>query len=215
MMNPVRITLGAATLGFVALVGCDSSGTSSTAGSSSSAEAPTTAKPTTTAAQSTTVAATTTTEAPSLAIPAGQYAVSPTPGAGLITPGVYRVAGYYARKDANDEIIQNDLPGDGFTLMQVAPTDVTVELDGPALHIEDSKPIDPIAAGYTGGTYLVGMDLAPGRYNVAATDRAAYAARLDAKGGIIDNDLNQGNVLITIKPTDWAFSYNGTLTKVG
>jgi hypothetical protein len=126
-------------------------------------------------------------------------------------PGTYRVEGYWARLDANQEIIDNDIVDSGLTLMTVAPTDSYVEISGAALALGDLPQVDPIAEGWTDGTYLVGTDIAPGRYNVTPAGSSAYYARLDANLEIIDNNISEGNVIAAVDPGDWALSYTGTI----
>ncbi|HEV7757952.1 MAG TPA: hypothetical protein VGO78_03145, partial [Acidimicrobiales bacterium] len=89
--------------------------------------------------------------------------------------------------------------------------DAYVEINGGALALADVPKIDPIAEGYTDGTYLVGTDIAPGRYNVTSAGTSAYAARLSADGEIIDNDLSEGNVIVIVQEGDWALSYTGAI----
>jgi hypothetical protein len=170
----------------------------------------TTAKPSTTAAPApTTTVPPTTTTAKSQVIKAGTYVVGTE-----IQPGTYRVAKYWARLDANQEIIDNDLTDEGFTLVHVQPTDAFVKFSGPALAMTDSDPVDPIAKGDEGGSYLVGYDVQPGQSQVSS-DENAYFARLDESGDIIDNDLGEGSVIVTVQPTDWALEYRGTLELIG
>src|SRR5205823_5755941 len=108
--------------------------------------------------------------------------------------------------DANQEIIDNDVTNEGFTIVNVQPTDAFVKFSGPAMAMTDSSPMDPIVKGYTGGTYLVGYDVQPGQYRVSS-DKRAYFARLDESGDIIDNDIGDGSVIVTVQPTDWALKY--------
>jgi hypothetical protein len=96
--------------------------------------------------------------------------------------------------------------------MNVAPTDSYVEISGAAVALVDLPRVDPIAEGWTDGTYLVGTDIAPGRYNVTPAGSNAYFARLDADLGIIDNNLSEGNVIAVVDPADRALSYTGTIT---
>jgi hypothetical protein len=83
----------------------------SAATEASVADPPTTEGPTTTEAPTTT-----TTELP--VVESGTYVVPDQ-----FAPGTYRVEGYWARLDVNQEIIDNDLVDSGLTLMNVAPTD--------------------------------------------------------------------------------------------
>jgi len=132
-----------------------------------------------------------------------------------IAPGVYRVSGYYERDDSQGEIIDNDgVYGENdLTVMIVRKGDDSVEINGQAVPLEGLPTYDPIAEGATSGTYLVGKDIAPGRYRVSSSD-GAYGARLDKKLEIIDNDLNDGSIVITVRPSDYAFEFSGTLKKL-
>lgn len=140
-------------------------------------------------------------------IEAGTYVVGDD-----IAPGLYRVAGYWARLDGEKEIIDNDVVDDGLTVLDVAPTDSYVEINGTARPIADRPAVDPMAEGFTDGTYLVGVDIAPGRYNLAPSGATAYFERLDATGDVIDDDISERGVIALVEQTDWAFSYSGTLT---
>src|SRR5690606_18174563 len=114
----------------------------------------------------TTTEPTTTTTTP--IIESGTYVVPDD-----FAPGVYRVEGYWARLDEGQEIIDNDIVDDGLSLMNVAPTDAYIEINGAAIALADAPSVDPIAEGFTDGTYIVGTDIAPGRYNVTAADTSA------------------------------------------
>jgi hypothetical protein len=184
-----------------------------TASTSPATEPSTTVQPTTTTtpATTTTTQATTTTTLP--VISSGVYIV-PTEFA----PGLYRVVGYWARLDANQEIIDNDLvPENGMALLNVRDTDAFVEINGEAIAVADFNGgvADPILAGFTSGTYLVGIDIQPGQYRVTPeTGSTAYFARLDANGEIIDNNLSEGQLIAQIAESDWAFSFTGTLERI-
>ncbi|MGH9192113.1 MAG: hypothetical protein ACRDZ0_06520 [Acidimicrobiales bacterium] len=160
--------------------------------------------PTTTDAPTTTEAPTTTTTEPPM-VESGTYVVPDQ-----FAPGTYRVEGYWARLDANQEITDNDLADSGLTLMNVA-TDSSVEINGAAIALGDLPQVDPIAKGWTDGTHLVGTDSASGRYNVTSAGSSAYFARLDVNLEIIDNNLSEGNVIAVVEPNDWALSYTGTI----
>jgi hypothetical protein len=172
---------------------------SAAAGEAADDETTTTVAPTTTAAPTTT----TTTLA---VVESGTYVVPDQ-----FAPGTYRVEGYWARLDANQEIIDNDIVDSGLTLMTVAPTDAYVEINGGAVALAGLPQVDPIAEGWTDGTYLVGTDIAAGRYNVTPAGSSAYYARLDADLEIIDNNISEGNVIAIVDPGDWALSYTGTI----
>lgn len=153
-----------------------------------------------------------TTEPPAKTVPtiqAGTYVVGTE-----FAPGVYRVERYWATLDANQEILQNELVTDGFGLAVVPDSAAFVELSGAAMLVENLPVIDPISSGYKGGTYLVGADIPPGQYRVTGDGRPAYGARLSKTLEIIDNDLNDGSVILTLKETDFAFTYTGTLERI-
>jgi hypothetical protein len=77
--------------------------------------------------------------------------------------------------------------------------------------VADLPRVDPVAEGWTDGTYLVGTHIAPGRYNITSAGSSADFARLDANLEIIDNNLSEGNVIAVVDPADWALSYTGTI----
>jgi len=180
-----------------------------TASDSDTAAVPSTAAPTITAAPTTAAAPTTealtTTEAVLDPVGSGMYV------AGELEPGTYRVGGYWARLGANGDIIDNALTSNGgLTILHVDGTEDIVEINGEAVPLAELPVVDPIALGLTDGVYLVGIDVAPGRYRVTS-DGLSYAARLDSNLGIIDNALSEGSVVITIAPSDYAVEISGSL----
>ena len=167
------------------------------------------AKPTTT-----TQAATTTSTIP--VISAGTYEIGTQ-----IKPGLYRVSGYWALLDNSLEIVENDgVYDNGLSLLSVPDPGtgtVFVEISGEAVDVFSSGPLDPILADWNEGTYLVNVDIQPGRYMVSDPE-GAYASRLNllpnGEWDIIDNNLNDGSVIIDIAPTDFAFQFSGKLEKI-
>ena len=125
------------------------------------------------------------------------------------------MSGYFARLDSNLEIIENDgvYGSTGLTYVVVEPTDAYLELSNEAIAIEDFPVYDPLIAGADEGTYLVNVDIQPGRYRVENPD-FAYAARLSCNRDIIDNEGNKGNVIIIVKATDCLFMYSGILSRI-
>ncbi len=118
------------------------------------------------------------------------------------------------------EIIDNDgVYSEGaLTFMKVLPTDAYVQINGEAISVEEFRKFapayDPIANGVVEGTYIVGEDIAPGRYRVQK-DSYAYAARLRCSRDIIDNEGNAGSVIIIIRSNDCLFQFSGVLSKIG
>jgi hypothetical protein len=171
---------------------------------------------TTVAEETTTTAAPTTTTEPALpVISSGTYIVPDE-----LAPGQYRVSGYFARLDANMNIIDNDgVYGEGeLTFMEVRDTDAYVEISGEAIAVDAFREylgggFDPIAAGAEGGTYLVGEDVAPGRYRVE-DETYAYAARLKCNRDIISNAGNSGSVIIVVADSDCLFEFSGRLSRI-
>ena len=129
-------------------------------------------------------------------------------------PGVYRVSGYWARLDSELEIIDNDIVSEnGLGLLVVGPSDSYVEISGEAASLDEVPVVDPLLMGFTEGTYIVGVDMRPGRYRVSDPEYA-YAARLDRSLSLIDNEGNSGSVIIVVKSTDFAFSFSGALSAI-
>ena len=154
---------------------------------------------------------TTSEENSSAEISAGTYVVGSE-----IEPGFYRSSRYWSRLDGDQEIIDNDLVwGDGWTIVEIQSSDKYIEFSGVAYALSDMPVLDPIAEGFTEGTYLVGTDIAPGTYRVKSEgSSSAYGARLACDGDIIDNDLNSGSVILTVKQSDCLFKFTGTLERI-
>ena len=203
----------------VAAIGAATSAGSGNGPSDSGSTAPTTEAPVTeapvTEAPTTTEQATTTTTEPEIpTIESGTYIIGTE-----IKPGFYRVAGYWALLDESFDIIENDgVYDNGLGLVRVPDTGAKyIEISGQAVSLEDAFMLNPIVGEYTEGTYLVNIDIEPGTYRVSKSENA-YAARLgllpNGEWDIIDNELNDGNVLIRIDKTDIAFQYSGTLERI-
>jgi hypothetical protein len=153
----------------------------------------------------------TTTEATTTALPVigpGTYIVPDE-----VAADTYRLAGYAARLDDELEIIDNYLIGDnGFGIVIVQPTDSYLEVDGGVVTVDAfGHPLDPIAEEFTSGVYLVGYDIAPGRYRVQPEDGTSYWGRLDGTLDIIDNNVSDGATIVIIKQSDFALEFTGRL----
>jgi len=127
--------------------------------------------------------------------------------------GTYRVFGYWATLDQDMEIIENDgVYDEGELSLAVVGSNATyVEFSKEALPVDELPSYPVLELNPTAGTYLVGPDIAPGRYRVS-NDGYAYAARLDDTLDIIDNQGNEGSVIIVIQPTDFAVQFSGTIS---
>lgn len=137
-----------------------------------------------------------------------------------IQPGQYRVAGSFVRLDASMDVIEADgVYEEGeMTIMQIAATDTFVEIRGEAMEvgafrqtIGGAYPV--VELGVRGGTYLVGEDIAPGRYRVEDPSYA-WATRLTCDREFVDHQGNEGSVISIIEATDCLFSFSGTLTRL-
>jgi hypothetical protein len=143
-----------------------------------------------------------------------------------VQPGLYRTDGdisYWARLkglsgDLN-EIIANGNPI-GPDVIQILPTDKAFETQGSGFWTKIDDTYKPqMLTSFGDGTYIVGRDIAPGKYKSEGGDMG-YWARLSGftgdMGNILANANPQGPTIVVIKPTDKGFqtSGNGTWTKV-
>ena len=134
-----------------------------------------------------------------------------------IQPGTYRSANgqgcYWERESGFSgslaDIIANDFVN-APTIVTIAPSDQGFKSDGcgawsPAAGAITSSPSAP----FTDGTYLVGIDIAPGTWRAPGGD-GCYWQRLSGFGGtlgeIIANDNPSGSVIVTIAASDTGFS---------
>jgi hypothetical protein len=123
-----------------------------------------------------------------------------------IAPGLYRVGRYWARQDRNQATIDNDLTTGCPTLVNVQATDAYLKITGEAIPA-NLRVIDPIAEGCSAGTFLVGTDIAPGRYRLKGSEMV-YWARLNNKLGTIDNDITRGQSILVVRAKDFAVKIN-------
>ncbi len=168
---------------------------------------------------STTTAATTTTSTPTTSTPTTTTLPPPIQGGRYRVPdevayGVYRAGPYWATLDAEDVTVNSDIVDVCLSVMVVDERASFVEIEGEARRVEAVPTYDPIAAGCTNGTYLVGPDLAPGRYRLLAIDGFAYWARLDRTLEVIESALVEEDATITIAGGDFALTYTGTLQRL-
>jgi hypothetical protein len=163
-------------------------------------EAPTTEAPTTTAAP-------TTTSSTVPVIEDGVYLVGSE-----VAPGVYRVGRYWARLDASQEIIDNDLTDDCPSIVNILPTDTFIEITGQATPVDLTQPWSPFELDCQDGTFLVGLDIQVGRYRITPeAGGTAYWARLDANREIIDNNLSEGQLIVDVQDGDAMLTFSGII----
>ncbi|SDZ29917.1 hypothetical protein SAMN05421736_10992 [Evansella caseinilytica] len=143
-----------------------------------------------------------------------------------IEPGLYRNDGgmfYWERLSGFggtlDEIIANGNPS-GIAYVEILESDEAFSSSGSGewILIDDDYEFELLTA-FGDGQYLVGKDIAPGKYrNDDAT--TGYWARLSSFKGdldsIIANDIVDGSVVVEISDSDFGFetSGSGTWTKM-
>jgi hypothetical protein len=139
-------------------------------------------------------------------IPSGQYVVGSE-----VAPGLYRFAGYVARLDSEMSIITNDSVRSGLGLVKILEHDSYVEISGEAIHIDNFPVYDVIGNAPRGGIYLVGTDIAPGKYRLHGEGRSAYYAIYDRQMNRIGNDLNKGSLILNLQPGTYAIEFTGRI----
>ncbi|WP_165987798.1 hypothetical protein [Streptomyces sp. YIM 98790] len=139
-----------------------------------------------------------------------------------IQPGLYKSVGndfcYWERnnggEDELDSIIANDTV-EGQAYVQIMESDVYFDT-------EDCGDWTPVPDGVTGeqateipgngGTFMVGVDIAPGTYKSAENAEECYWERLTDLSGsldsIADNDFASGQAIVTIEEGDAFFTSN-------
>lgn len=136
----------------------------------------------------------------------------------IASPGCYweRLQGFGGTLD---EISANENT-DGPEVVTIAGTDAGFSSDGCADWTTDLSPITSSAtAPFTAGTYIIGVDIAPGTWRASGGD-GCYWARLSGFGGtlqeIVANDFKNGSAIVTIGPMDKGFRSDscGTWTKI-
>lgn len=97
-------------------------------------------------------------------------------------------------------------------LVTIKPTDRGFETTGCGTWTSELRRITKSRTRWGAGTYLVGVDVAPGTY-VSRGGSSCYWARLRAftggLDGIIANDNHRGRAIVTISRSDRAFRSDG------
>jgi hypothetical protein len=146
-----------------------------------------------------------------------------------IQPGTYRARDargscYWERLSGFggtlDEIIANDNPP-GPAVVTIAPTDAGFNSTRCGAWTSDLSPITSSpTAPFGDGTYIVGTDIAPGRWR-AEGGSGCYWERLSGFGGTLDeiiaNDFGSATPVVEIRATDKGFTTSdcGTWTRIG
>lgn len=193
-------------------------------------DAPTTQVPETTSTPDTTLPATT--EAPTTVPPTEPPATLPGFDDGKllvgsdIQPGLYLTVVpsesfncYWARLsglsgDFNEILANNNSPSNAHLVVEITPTDVAFESTGCGRWTAYFPPTAP-ANTFTDGVWMVGLDIAPGRYRSSgpSPDGNCYWARKSGVQGdfdeILANDNQSGPTLVEIRAGDVAIESSG------
>lgn len=140
-----------------------------------------------------------------------------------IKAGTYRLREpaffcYWARLRGFDgslgDIIANENLSDAFGVVTIKSGDTGFESNGCDEWSSDlSRVTDDKSHIDSDGTYIVGTDVAAGKWRSSGGDGFCYWARLSAFTGtlnaIIANDLTEGRTIVTIRSTDKGFETTG------
>lgn len=143
-----------------------------------------------------------------------------------IKPGLYKSYGiitYWARlkglSGELDDVLANGNP-QGSDIVEIKSTDKAFETQGVGYWLPIDNTYKPeMLSSFGDGMYIVGKDIAPGKYKSEGGDMG-YWARLSGFSGDLSNVLAnanpQGPAIVEIKATDKGFQTfgNGTWTKV-
>lgn len=127
-----------------------------------------------------------------------------------IQPGIYRVGQYWERQDKHQNTLANDLSRGCPTLVLVRPTDAYLVVKGGAVSA-DITTVNPIEKECTAGTFLVGKDIAPGRYKLKPAGRMAYWERMNKRLETIANDIGEGQRILIVRESDFAIKINDAI----
>lgn len=139
-----------------------------------------------------------------------------------IAPGRYRARNlglfcYWERLSglggSFDEIIANGNPTGSSAVVDIRPADKGFSSSGCGQWATDLSPVTPsTAAPFSDGTYIVGVDIAPGTWR-SPGGNLCYWERLSGFSGevgdIIANGVPGGQAIVTIASTDVGFSTSG------
>jgi hypothetical protein len=134
-----------------------------------------------------------------------------------ILPGKWRSNGsgdgcYWARLDANQELLNNHFGSAGGTVT-ILPTDYEVEFNGCGMweYVENETPVllSDAADPKENGFFTVGVEIAPGQWRSTGTGDGCYWARLDGNQNILDNHFGNAGGTVTVFPSDYEIQYEG------
>jgi hypothetical protein len=139
-----------------------------------------------------------------------------------VKPGTYRTREphdgcYWERLSgfSGNDTITNELTND-LTVVTVAKSDAGFSSSGCGTWTSDLSRVTESKTTFGPGTFIVGVDIAAGRYRNSGGDLCYWERLSDFSGeGIITNDLTDGPTIMTIKASDKGFSSTdcGTWTR--
>ena len=136
-----------------------------------------------------------------------------------VAPGTYRAAApkgcYWARLHGPSgelrDVITTDLTA-APAVVTISPTDYGFETVGCGKWSSDLRRVTKSRAKFRAGTYVVGMDIAPGIYRSSAAGQCSWA-RLGSFGGKAKDAIETGSAVgrqqVTIVATDAGFTSEG------
>lgn len=144
-----------------------------------------------------------------------------------IQPGTYRSAGgdgcYWERESGFSGSVNDILANDNATgpaVVTIAPSDKGFKSTNCARWVASPAPVTKAATAPFGqGTYVVGVDIAPGTWRASGGANCYWARIADFSGSvdsILANDNATGSAIVQIAPTDKGFTSRGcgTWTKI-
>lgn len=136
-----------------------------------------------------------------------------------IAPGLWRSTGagaqcYWARQNVTQDVIDNDLGYAGGAVM-IRPDDFEFFTHGcGAWTMLDTSNLPALpAARQTApkkdGVYIIGLNMAPGRWRSSGAGDRCYWEKRTATQDLVDNHLGAASVIVEIAPTDFQFAAHG------
>jgi hypothetical protein len=139
-----------------------------------------------------------------------------------MSQGTYRVDGWYWIMDADGTLVHQPeanwyVGGDCPDVMIVDDRAASVDLrdSSRAAPLDPAKPLN--VAACRSGSYLVGVDLTPGRYEVDySTGDGDCFVRFDDAGAVLQSDCRIGTdpIVMAVEPTDYVAAADGPLTRL-
>jgi hypothetical protein len=99
---------------------------------------------------------------------------------------------------------------DDVTIVTIGPRDVAFKAEDCGTWTSDLSRITASRTSFGPGTFIVGVDVAPGRYRDAGGPNCYWARLGDFSGdGMIANDMVGSRTVVTIEPSDNGFKSEG------